>query len=128
MIIVTFRFTNLFTSLIYRLWEEQAGSFDYFAKEGAFKGKSLAEAKGCGGELAAQAKAFGNLVGDWVNNINDAGKLKSLCDAFAAKHKARNISAAQIQVRDGKIFTFFVCLISSAQIQGGSAVAQWMSA
>ena len=96
--------TNLFTSLIYRLWEEQAGSFDYFAKEGAFKGKSLAEAKGCGGELAAQAKAFGNLVGDWVNNINDAGKLKSLCDAFAAKHKARNISAAQIQVRDIKLF------------------------
>ena len=62
-----------------------------------FKGKSLEAAKGSP-ELSAQAQSFKGMLNIWTENLDDPGTLTVQTLRFAKLHKARGVTADQIQV------------------------------
>nr|1EBT_A Chain A, HEMOGLOBIN [Phacoides pectinatus] len=70
---------------------------DVFAKfSGLFSGAAKGTVKNTP-EMAAQAQSFKGLVSNWVDNLDNAGALEGQCKTFAANHKARGISAGQLE-------------------------------
>ena len=63
-----------------------------------FKGKSIEAIKGSP-ELAAQAQSFKGMLNIWLENLDDPGCLTIQTLRFAKLHKARGVTADQIQVR-----------------------------
>ena len=72
---------------------------EYFAKfNSLFKGKSLDKIHGSS-ELAAQAQSFKGMVSMWVDNLDREDILAIQTERFAKLHKARGVTADEIQVR-----------------------------
>ena len=72
---------------------------DYFAKfHTLFKGKSIDTVRGSS-ELSAQAQSFKGMVNMWVENLDREDILAIQTERFAKLHKARGVTADEIQVR-----------------------------
>ena len=81
--------------ICYRIFEKVPGSFGKFGS--LFGGASPQKAAGSDG-LVAQAQSFAKQMDMWISNLKDMNVCEIQSRRFAKLHKARGVSAQEIQV------------------------------